>query len=128
MKLLLDTHVFLWMQIDPDRIADLRTVLEDDANELLVSAVVAWEIAIKYAVGRLKLPEAPATYVPSRTRALGALPTAITQQHALGVAGLPLIHGDPFDRLLVAQAIQLDATLVTADAILADYPARTSLV
>ena len=103
-------------------------VLEDLENDLLLSAVVAWEIAIKHAVGRMPLPEPPASYVPDRMRAIGAQPVPVSHAHALGVASLPLLHRDPFDRLLVAQAIDLDATVVTADAVLAGYPAETLLV
>lgn len=128
MKLLVDTHVFLWAHQDRSRLRNVMPALEDDANDLLVSAVVAWEIAIKYSVGRLALPEAPEIYVPDRMRRIEALPVAVTHAHALGVAALPLLHRDPFDRLLVAQALALDATLVTGDAALTGYPARTLLV
>jgi len=127
-RLLLDTHVFLWMLKEPERLGGAIAHLEDPANELLLSAVVAWEIAIKHALGRMPLPEPPASYVPSRTRALGALAISITREHALGVASLPPIHRDPFDRLLVSQALALGATLVTGDAVLAGYAAETLLV
>lgn len=128
MRLLLDTHIFIWAQIAPSRLARHSGTLEDPSNELLVSAVVAWEIAIKYALGRLPLPAAPAAYVPERLRALGATSVNVTHEHALGVATLAHLHNDPFDRLLVAQAIQLDAKLVTADTRLARYPVETLLV
>lgn len=128
MRLLIDTNVLLWSRSAPDRLGATRSVLEDTGNELLVSAVVAWEIAIKHALGRLELPAPPAAYVPDRVRALDARAVAITHGHALRAATLPSIHGDPFDRLLVAQALALGATLVTADATLADYPAETLLV
>jgi len=127
-RLLLDTHIFLWAHTDRARIGATMAVLEDLENDLLLSAVVAWEIAIKHAVGRMPLPEPPASYVPDRMRAIGAQPVPVSHAHALGVASLPLLHRDPFDRLLVAQAIDLDATVVTADAVLAGYPAETLLV
>ncbi|MDQ3632448.1 MAG: type II toxin-antitoxin system VapC family toxin [Actinomycetota bacterium] len=128
MKLLLDTNVVLWLMTDTARLRSQLPLLKDPASELLVSAVVAWEIAIKYALGRLPLPEPPATFVPEMVRCTGATSVAITPAQTLGVASLAPLHGDPFDRLLVAQAMQLDATLVTADAVLAGYPAETLLV
>jgi PIN domain nuclease of toxin-antitoxin system len=127
-RLLLDTHVLLWSQQDRRRIAAVMSSLEDPANDLLLSAAVGWEIAIKYALGRLPLPEPPGRWVPERAAAIGAEIVPVTQGHALGVAELPHLHGDPFDRLLVSQARHLGATLVTADAILARYDVETLLV
>ena len=115
MRLLLDTHVFLWLQTEPGRLGPALTVAEDPRNELLVSAATSWEIAIKHGLGRLDLPETPATYVPARIEAIGATALAVEHPHTLGVAALPPIHRDPFDRLLVVQARLLDLTLVTAD-------------
>jgi PIN domain nuclease of toxin-antitoxin system len=128
-NLLLDTNVFLWANIDPERLglAANDALIEDDA-ELLVSAVVALEIAIKYAIGRLELPMPPERFVPEGIRKLAGDPIVIGHREALGVAALPPIHRDPFDRLLVAQAIAYDATLVTGDHRLADYPVQTLLV
>ncbi len=128
MRLLLDTHVFLWANAEPARLAEQRAVLADPENELLLSAASAWEIAIKHGLGRLPLPESPVTWVPSRARALGCTLVTIEHQHALAVGQLPPLHRDPFDRLLVAQAAALGATLVTADRILADYPVPTLMV
>ena len=128
MRLLLDTHVFLWLQTEPERLREHRAVVEDPDTELLVSAASAWEIAIKHALGRLPLPESPATYVPTRVQAIRATPLAVQHDHALAVASLPLLHRDPFDRLLVAQALVLGVTILTADSILEQYPARTLLV
>jgi len=127
-RLLLDTHVFLWLQTEPERLREHRAVVEDPDTELLVSAASAWEIAIKHALGRLPLPEPPATYVPTRMQAIRATPLAVQHDHALAVASLPLLHRDPFDRLLVAQALVLGVTILTADSILEQYPARTLLV
>lgn len=127
MKLLLDTHVFLWLQTEPERLGEKLSRLEDTRNELLFSAASSWEIAIKYALGRLPLPEPPPRYVPERLRAIGAQALPVEHSHALAVAALPPLHRDPFDRLLVAQAQLLDATIFTADPIVARYPARTLL-
>jgi PIN domain nuclease of toxin-antitoxin system len=106
----------------PERIRTAAIeIIEEGTNELLLSAASAWEIAIKYAIGRLPLPEAPDTYVPSRMRASGVDSLQISHTHALRVATLPRHHDDPFDRLLVAQA-QLEAlTIITADPALDRY-------
>ncbi len=114
MRVLLDTHVFLWANAEPDRLGARRAVIEDDRNELLVSAATAWEIAIKSALGRLHLPEPPERYVPDRMRAMAATPLPIEHAHALAVAELPLLHADPFDRVLIAQARLLGVPIVTA--------------
>ena len=128
MNLLLDTHVFLWLQTEPERLGEHLHLVEDRRNDLLVSAASSWEIAIKYQLGKLPLPEAPERYVPRRVRAIGAHAIAVEHSHAFAVANLPALHRDPFDRLLVAQALLLQLTIVTADPAVADYPAPTILV
>jgi len=127
-RLLLDTHVFLWLQTEPERLGAHLPIVESASTELLLSAASAWEIAIKSGLGRLVLPEPPDRYVPSRMRAIGARPVSIEHAHALTTASLPPLHRDPFDRMLVAQAQALDATLITADSLLAEYPVTTLLV
>jgi PIN domain nuclease of toxin-antitoxin system len=127
-KLLLDTHVFLWLHTDRKRLGEHLSLLEDPHTERLLSAVSSWEIAIKYALGRLPLPEPPQQYVPSRMRAIGAVALPIEHRDALAVAALEPLHGDPFDRLLVAQAGLLDVPILTADTTIAQYPVRTLLV
>ena len=121
MKLLLDTHVFLWLQTDPGRVGRAAETLMDEAHELFLSAASSWEIAIKHALGRLPLPVAPSAYVPSRARRSGVQLMAVEHDDALAVADLPPYHRDPFDRLLVAQARRQDLTLVTADHELGRY-------
>jgi PIN domain nuclease of toxin-antitoxin system len=116
MRYLLDTHVWLWLQTQPERVSDdVRDRLGDGAAQLLLSAASSWEIAIKHALGKLPLPEPPKTYVPSRMRHDGVDGLPVTHAHALHVATLPPHHGDPFDRLLVAQSQVEDVPLVTAD-------------
>jgi PIN domain nuclease of toxin-antitoxin system len=127
-KILLDTHIFLWLNTEPERLGERLALVEDDGNALLVSAASSWEIAIKYGLGRLPLPEAADRYVPERLRALGAEAIAIEHSHALAVAGLPKLHRDPFDRLLVAQAGLLDIPILTADPQIAAYPVHTLMV
>lgn len=121
MRVLLDTHIWLWMLTEPDRLGDARPILGNARNDLLLSAASSWEIAIKYALGRLPLPEAPEGYVPSRIRSSGVTPLAVEHAHALAVASLPTHHRDPFDRLLVAQALLEGVPLVTADPALKPY-------
>jgi PIN domain nuclease of toxin-antitoxin system len=127
-KLLVDTHILLWLHTEPERLCEHLSAAEDRSNELLVSAVCSWEIAIKYALGRLPLPEPPQRYVPSLIRTIGAVALPIEHSHALAIAALPQLHRDPFDRLLVAQASLLDVPILTADPAIARYPVRTLLV
>ena len=113
---LIDTHVWLWMQTDPGRMRDeTRQLAEDMANELLLSAASVWEIAIKYRIGKLPLPEPPTKYVPDRMRRSGTTPLAVEPVHALRTSELPDHHNDPFDRLLIAQAQTLGIPIMTAD-------------
>jgi PIN domain nuclease of toxin-antitoxin system len=127
-RLLLDTHVFLWLNTQPERLGDQLSLIEDRRSEILFSAVGSWEIAIKHALGRLPLPEPPEHYVPSRMRAIGATGLAVEHSHALAIASLPSLHRDPLDRLLVAQSMLLDVPILTADPILARYPIQALMV
>ncbi len=116
MKLLLDTQVWLWMHLDPSRLSpEVRERFVDSRNELVLSAASSWEIAIKHSLGKLPLPEPPATYIPDRMRRDDVNGLDVTLVHTLHVATLPHHHGDPFDRLLVAQAQLEKLPLVTAD-------------
>jgi PIN domain nuclease of toxin-antitoxin system len=128
LRVLLDTHIFLWLQTEPERLGPHLRLVEDPRNERLLSAASSWEIAIKHRLGRLPLPEPPQRYVPTRMRAIGASALAIEHSHALAVAELEPLHKDPFDRLLVAQARALDVAILTADPAVAQYPVRTLLV
>ena len=122
MRLLLDTQAWLWMHVAPDRLsAEVRDQLVDPAHDLLLSAASSWEIAIKYGLGKLPLPESPERYVPARMRESGVEPLPVSHAHALRVAALPARHRDPFDRVLVAQAQLDDLSLVTSDAVFAHY-------
>jgi PIN domain nuclease of toxin-antitoxin system len=126
MRILLDTQCWLWMTLTPERFSSrARRLVEDSSHTLYLSAASAWEIAIKHGLGKLRLPEPPATYVPSRTAALGVLPLAIEHAHALRVATLPAHHRDPFDRLLVAQAQIEDLPVLTADPAIRAYGVET---
>jgi PIN domain nuclease of toxin-antitoxin system len=121
-RLLLDTQSWLWMQVSPERFhPDVRDLLVDEANDLVLSAASSWEIAIKYALGKLPLPEPPRAYVVSRMRSGGVEPLPVSHTHALQVADLPPHHRDPFDRLLVAQSQLEKLSLLTSDAIFEHY-------
>ena len=124
MNLLLDTHAFLWW-------LDKRAPLGDAAREALiaaqtvwVSAVTAWEIAIKTALGRLKFAEPPETFVPREMERSGFHSLPVSIGHALAVGRLPPHHRDPFDRLLIVQAQIEGLTLVTVDRAFRRYDVR----
>jgi PIN domain nuclease of toxin-antitoxin system len=122
MRILLDTHVWLWTLVSPDRIGGrARKLVTDPACQLMLSAASAWEIAIKYRLGKLPLPEPPDVFVPPRLVRDGVAPLPVETHHALHVSNLPVHHDDPFDRLLVAQAQLEKLVIVTADRKLAAY-------
>jgi len=128
-RYLLDTGIWLSLQVDPGRIdSSTRMLLADRANELLLSAASSWEIAIKYRLGKLPLPEPPVDYVPNRMRRSGTTPLAVEHAHVLRVAQLPDHHRDPFDRLLVVQAQALGMPIVTSDRQLTAYDVEVILV
>ncbi len=118
MKLLLDTHAAIWWLSDDCRLgASAVEQLRDDANQVLLSAVVVWEAAIKRAIGKLETPgDLAATLLGA-----GVLPLPIELDHAVAAGELPHHHRDPFDRMLVAQATLEGATLVSSDAAMRAY-------
>ncbi|HKH44690.1 MAG TPA: type II toxin-antitoxin system VapC family toxin [Thermoanaerobaculia bacterium] len=116
MRILLDTHCWLWMQAKSTRLSpQTRALLQDPENQLFLSAASSWEIAIKYALGKLPLPLPPVEYVPSRMETSGTSPLPVQHSHALHAGSLPLHHADPFDRLLIAQAQLENLKILTAD-------------
>ena len=122
MRVLLDTQAWLWMQAAPARFSPgARQLVEDPATTLLLSAASSWEIAIKYGLGKLELPDPPDVYVPDRMRFGGVTPLPIEHSHALRVAALDLHHRDPFDRLLVAQAQVEKLPILSADPVFERY-------
>ncbi|HMB79288.1 MAG TPA: type II toxin-antitoxin system VapC family toxin [Vicinamibacterales bacterium] len=126
MKLLLDTCTFLWaLSGEPPLPTRVAVMVQDPDNEVFLSAASSWEIAIKYAAGKLRLPDDPARFVPAMRAERGFTALAVDEEAALHIAKLPMLHGDPFDRLLVAQAIVHGMTILTPDPIVARYPART---
>lgn len=122
MRLLLDTHVFLWWLDGGVRLSrDMRLAIEEPASAVFVSAVSIWEIAIKASVGKLALPASLPAGLDGAIGACGFSELPITANHAAAIRALPFHHADPFDRLLIAQARLEDLTLATADAKLAAY-------
>jgi len=122
MKYLLDTNVFLWGLSEERRLnSQAQEILKSSASELHFSAAGSWEIAIKYALGTLPLPKPPSEYVPYALRVWAIRPLDITHEHALRAGELPARHRDPFDRLLIAQAVSEQMTLLTADRVLQKY-------
>lgn len=123
---LLDTHTFVWWITDDHRLSPTaRQVIADPDETILFSAASAWELAIKVQLGRLQLPEDLEGFILGQVTLNRFVLLAITAPHALYVRRLPLLHRDPFDRLLVAQAILEDAPLLSADGLIAQYPVRT---
>jgi len=127
-KLLLDTHVLLWAAGAPERLAsDIRALLDDPDTQPIFSAASLWEIAIKKSLGRGDF------IVDARALRHGLLDNgyselAVSGEHAVAVGALPPIHKDPFDRILVVQAIVESITLLTADAIVAQYPGPVRMI
>lgn len=122
MRLLLDTDVLLWWQLDSPRLSErARSIIADGSNTLLWSAASSWELAIKIGLGRLTLPEPLANYVPRVLRESRITPLTIEHPHTWLVATLPNLHRDPFDRLLVAQARLERVPLLSADERLDEY-------
>jgi PIN domain nuclease of toxin-antitoxin system len=118
-RLLLDTHVWLWWQADDARLGTQTRTLLQRASEVRFSAVSAWEIAIKVAIGKLRLPTN--ADISDELAHSGFLPLPIEIAHAEDVRRLPSLHNDPFDRMLVAQSRLEGLTLVSADRQLAAY-------
>lgn len=125
MKVLLDTHVWLWWISEPERLPRrVVALMEDSGNEILWSVASSWEVAIKYALGKLPLPERPQDFVIRRLARDGIGTLHVEHRHALHVASLPFHHHDPFDRILIAQAEIERIPIVTADPKFRPYGVR----
>ncbi len=123
MRLLLDTNAFLWWIGDDPRLSRRAAALiANGANQVHVSAASAWEIVVKKGLGRVEVPEPIDRFLVAQLETNAFLPLPIHVRHALGLAALPDVHRDPFDRILVAQAVAEDLSLVTGDRMLARYP------
>lgn len=122
MKLLLDTHTFLWWVAASDELSrKARSAVGSARNECFVSVASGWEIAIKVSLGKLRIDGALDRFLPEQLAANGFQALAIDLKHTARVATLPFHHRDPFDRLLVAQALEEDLAMVTADPVVVKY-------
>ena len=125
MRLLLDTHIWIWLKTDPARLpSPVRRKLASDSTTLCLSAASVMEISLKRSVGKLKIGAATSEFVEDLF-AKGAQPVAVGVEHALAAANLPPHHRDPFDRTLIAQAQLEGLTLVTADRFVLKYDVPT---
>jgi PIN domain nuclease of toxin-antitoxin system len=122
LKYLLDTGVFVWSFGPLEKLNhEAQELLADGSEEIYLSAASSWEIVIKFALGKLRLPEAPERFIPEQMASAGIRQLPITHYHALAVAKLAARHTDPFDRILIAQARTEQMVLLTADSMFSQY-------
>jgi len=122
MKVLLDTCAFLWLVTDDPQASELaKEIFLNNDNELFLSAVTGFEIAVKYSLGKLHLTEPPKEFIANRIQTNALIELPISMIHALALQNMPLHHKDPFDRLLVAQAMANQIPLLSADQQLSAY-------
>jgi len=125
-RVLLDTHAFLWAATGDDRLPrPVAEVVEDPGTRVFISVATTWELTLKVQIGKLRLPSPPAEHFAEHIERFRSELLPIHQRHVAALPELPAIHADPFDRMLVAQAIVEDLDLVTGDADLRRYPVRT---
>jgi PIN domain nuclease of toxin-antitoxin system len=125
MKILLDTQIFLWyVHADSKLPLSVLTQLRDASNEMYLSVVCAWEIGVKYHLGKLPLPELPAIYVPKARQLHGILSLTLDEASIGRLHSLPSHHRDPFDRMLICQAIEYGMQLATVDFVIRQYPVQ----
>lgn len=126
MKLLVDTHAFLWLIVnDPRLAASARRIIADVGNDLYLSAASAWEFAIKVRSGKLSITDEPESYLVRYMTLYRVRPLPIEVGHAVHTYRLPLLHRDPFDRLLVAQSQMEGVPLLTDDLTIKQYPVQS---
>ena len=126
MRILLDTVTFLWAISDAPELSRLaREEFANPANEIFLSSVSAWEFAVKHSLGKLPLPEPPARYVPRLRKQHGVASLPLDEESALYLRQLPLLHKDPFDRMLVCQTLVRHLVILTPDELIRQYPVQT---
>jgi PIN domain nuclease of toxin-antitoxin system len=122
MRILLDTHIFLWfISGDTRLLKDVRDAIRDPDNEVYLSSVSIWEAIVKYQLGKLPLPELPETYLPKQRDLHQISSLALDESSVVQLAKLPSLHRDPFDRMLICQALQNGLTIATVDATVRTY-------
>ena len=125
-RLLLDTHVFLWfISGDEKLVSGAREDIRYPGNEVYLSVVSVWEAMIKHQIGKLPLPQSPEKYLPEQRQRHRISSLVVDEASVARLAGLPLLHRDPFDRLLICQALEHDLTLITVDDAIRAYPVDT---
>ncbi len=123
MKILLDTHIFLWfISGDTQLSTNVRDAIRDPDNEVYLSAVSIWEAIVKHQLGKLPLPEPPETYLPKQRDLHQIASLALDESSVVQLAKLPPLHRDPFDRMLICQALQNGLTIATVDSAVRAYP------
>ena len=116
MRILLDTHIFLWLIDDSKRLSDsFCQVIHNLDNEIFLSVVSIWECVIKYQTGKLDLPSSPETYLPIERRKHLIKTLTVEENTIAQLINLPLMHRDPFDRIIMAQALQHELVIMTED-------------
>ena len=126
MKILLDTCTFLWLATEIGQVSEkAKEAFADPDNEIFLSVVSCWEIAVKHASGKLKLPEPPLQLVPAYRDRYGVGSLPLDEESALHVGRLPKLHADPFDRMLICQSVTHGMPILTPDQLIAQYPIRT---
>lgn len=126
MNILLDTHIFLWYISGDDRIPSaMKRSIRNPQNDVYFSVVSLWEATIKYQLGKLPLPDSPDTYMPAQRRRHLIRSLELDEASVKQLIKLPSLHRDPFDRLLVCQAIQHGLSIATVDNQILTYPVRT---
>ncbi|MGI8746130.1 MAG: type II toxin-antitoxin system VapC family toxin [Bryobacteraceae bacterium] len=128
MNILLDTCAFLWIILDEKQVSSAALRLfKDPANEVFLSAVSSWEIALKHSIGKLPLPgRSPGGFISEQRKAHGIETLPLEEEASLYVPLLPKLHTDPFDRMLICQSIVHGLTILTPDHLITQYPVRTS--
>ncbi len=125
MKLLLDTHTFIWWRDNPENLsAKAYEAISSTENEIYMSAIVFWEIQIKRAIRKMEVKGSLDDAIRAEREANGFRVLSVDLEHALNIENLPLIHGDPFDRMLISQAMVEDMTVVTADPKFSEYDVK----
>ncbi|MGG6269803.1 type II toxin-antitoxin system VapC family toxin [Leptolyngbya sp. AN03gr2] len=122
MRVLLDTHAFLWWMSDDSQLSTAaRAIISDPENTIFVSVVSVWEIIIKQGTGKLILSEPAEDYVPDRIRSNQFSTLSVEMRHILRIASLPALHRDPFDRLLIAQSECENLAIISVDHLIQQY-------
>ena len=123
MRILLDTHIFLWMINDSKRLSsEFKQIIQNPRNEKFLSVVSIWECVVKYQIGKLNFPNSPEMYLPLKRREHFVKILTVEENTVAQLIKLPLLHRDPFDRLIMAHALQYELIIMTEDTAMLAYP------